>query len=70
MKPFPNTPDMPNLPNKGDTLTIGRQDYVVLKVFAIEYAGTERHIIKLRKPRGRRAYEVVRYSNGMLSSIN
>ena len=50
-------------------ITINGQKYEVLKSWQIEVKGDKRTIFTLKKPKGKRSYEAVLYSNNEWSSV-
>lgn len=50
-------------------ITINGQKYEVLKSWQIEVKGDTRTIFTLKKPKGRRHYEAVLYSNNAWSPV-
>lgn len=50
-------------------MNINGQNYVVVSEKEIVVNGDVRKVLKVRKPNGRRLYEVVVYANGSTSSV-
>lgn len=50
-------------------MTIDGIKYVVLSETPYDFEGKTRYSIRLRRPRGKRVYVVIRYENGTLSSV-
>ena len=46
---------------------IKEMGFVVVSVSEFEFKGAMRKAIKVRKPRGRKLFEIVEYDNGLLS---
>ena len=52
-----------------NTITINNRQYVLIKEEKFTHKGTERTQFQVRKPRGKRVYFVIQYSNGLFSSF-
>ena len=52
-----------------NTITINNRQYVLIKEGKFTHKGTERTQFQVRKPRGKRIYFVIQYSNGLFSSF-
>lgn len=50
-------------------INLNGTDYVVIASLTINYKGSERTQLTLRRPRGKVTYRVVKYANGTYSSI-
>jgi hypothetical protein len=52
-----------------DQVMIGKQAYIVVRTREFEHDGAKRVPLTLRKPNGKRMYNVVLYETGKFSSV-
>lgn len=53
----------------GDTIKIDGINYEVLKIKEYNHKGSDRQSITMKRPAGKKRYNVIRYENGSLSSV-